>query len=306
MNEPAASLPEIPYEAWEPTKTTLHLYCQIVGKIALRSSALRNHWWNVTLKPTARGVATRRLFAGAASFDIEFDFVEHRLVVRASVADEPAVVPLRDGLSVAQFYAAVQSALRGFGIDVPIVAMPYGVPSFTTPFAQDREHRSYDADAVRRWWDVVRWTSDVMEEFASEFTGKQSPVHLFWHSFDLALSRYSGRRANVTPPSDPVQREAYSHEVIAFGFWAGDPNVPAPTYYTYTAPEPATLTTFALRPECAVWGPAGNGHMGTAPYQRIRDSADPHAALLTFLHSAYEAGTGAAGWDVAALAHAQK
>jgi hypothetical protein len=303
MSEDRILLPELPYEAWEPAKTTLHLWCQIVGKIALRSSALRNHWWNVTLRPSGRGVATHRLFAGSTSFDIEFDFVEHQLVVRASVARKPALISLRDGLSVAEFYVAVRAALGGFGIDVPIVAKPYGVASLTTPFAEDREHRSYHAGMVRRWWDGIRWTSDVFERFAREFAGKQSPVQLFWHSFDLAMARYSGRRANVAAPSDPVQREAYSHEVIAFGFWAGDANVPAPTYYSYTAPEPATLTTFALRPDGAAWGPAGNGHMGTVPYDRIRGAADPEAALLAFLHSAYEAGAGAAGWDVGALAH---
>jgi len=303
MGDHGTPLPAIPYEAWEPAKITLHLYCQVVGKIVLRSSALRNHWWNVTLRPTARGVKTQPLSAGTTSFDIEFDFVEHHVAVRASTAREPALIRLRDGLSVADFYAAMRGALHGFAIDVPILAKPYGVPSLTTPFAEDREHRSYDAVMVRRWWDVIRWSSDVLERFAGEFAGKQGPVQLFWHSFDLALARYSGRRAGVAPPSDPVEREAYSHEVIAFGFWAGDPNVPAPTYYTYTAPEPATLTTFALRPDGAAWGPAGNGHLGTVPYERIRGASDSEAALLAFLHSGYAAGSAAAGWDVAALAH---
>jgi hypothetical protein len=298
-------LPAIPYEAWEPTKTTIHLYSQIVGKIALRSSSLRNHWWNCTLKPTARGVRTDRLHFGGTSFDVELDFVDHRAIVRASEHDE-VTFRLRDGLSVADFYSSLRDVLSALGINVPILAKPYGVPALTTPFAEDREHASYDAAAVRRWWDVIRWSSDVFERFASEFAGKQGPVQLFWHSFDLALARYSGRLAGAPPPGDPVAREAYSHEVIAFGFWAGDANVPAPTYYTYTAPEPATLTTFALRPEGAAWGPAGNGHMGTVPYERIRTSADPQTSLLEFLHSAYDAGAGAAGWDVDALAHGQK
>ncbi|MEA2719992.1 MAG: hypothetical protein QOJ39_1856 [Candidatus Eremiobacteraeota bacterium] len=295
-------LPGISYSAWEPSKTTIHLYSQIVGKIALRSSALRNHWWNCTLKPTARGVRTDRLHANGTSFDIELDFVDHRAIVRASEHDE-VTFRLRDGLSVADFYSSLRDVLNAFGIGVPIVAKPYGVATLTTPFAEDHEHASYDADAVRRWWDVIRWSSDVMERFASEFAGKQSPVQLFWHSFDLATARYSGRRANVPAPGDPVAREAYSHEVIAFGFWAGDSNVPAPTYYTYTAPEPATLTTFALRPDGAAWGPAGSGHMGTVPYDRIRGADDPEQALLAFFPSAYEAGTRSAGWDTAALAH---
>ncbi len=302
MNERRPPLEAIPYAEWTPTKTTLHLYSQIVGKIALRSSALRNHWWNCTLKPTARGVRTDRLNANGTSFDIELDFVDHRVVVRAGLHDD-VTFSLHDGLSVAEFFDAIRTALGAFGIRVPIVAKPYGVPSLTTPFAQDREHRSYDAAAVRRWWNVVRWSSDVMERFASDFAGKQGPVQLFWHSFDLALGRYSGRRANGTPPSDPVAREAYSHEVIAFGFWAGDANIAAPTYYAYTAPEPASLTTFPLRPDGASWNVAGAGHMGTVPYDVVRGSEDPEAALMAFLRSAYEAGTRAAGWDVDALAH---
>ena len=302
MRESRSALDDIPYAAWEPTKTTLHLYSQIVGKIALRSSALRNHWWNCTLKPTARGVRTDRLNANGTSFDIEFDFVDHRVVVRAGLHDD-VTFPLHDGLSVAEFFDAIRAALGAFDIRVPIVAKPYGVPSLTTPFAQDREHRSYDAAAVRRWWNVVRWSSDVLERFASDFVGKQGPVQLFWHSFDLALGRYSGRRANVAPPSDPVAREAYSHEVIAFGFWAGDANVPVPTYYTYTAPEPATLASSPLRPDGAAWSAAGNGHMGMIPFEVIRSADDPEAALLEFLRSAYEAGSAAAAWDAASFVH---
>jgi hypothetical protein len=296
------SLEEIPYAAWEPTKTTLHLYAQIVGKIALRSSALRNHWWNCTLKPTARGVRTDLLSANGTSFDVELDFVDHRVVVRAAAHDQ-VTFRMEDGLSVAEFFDAIRAALRAYDIREPIVAKPYGVPGLTTPFAQDREHRSYDAAAVRRWWNVVRWSSDVFERFASEFAGKQGPVQLFWHSFDLALGRYSGKRASTPPPDDPVAREAYSHEVIAFGFWAGDPKTPAPAYYTYTAPEPEGLTSFALRGEGAAWSTAPNGHLGTVPYDGIRTADDPEAALLSFLRSGYEAGAQAAGWDAAALAH---
>ncbi|HEY0614644.1 MAG TPA: DUF5996 family protein [Candidatus Elarobacter sp.] len=298
----ATTLPEIPYGAWEPTKTTVHLYSQIVGKVALEASALQNHWWNCTLKPTARGVRTNRLRAGGTSFEIEFDFVDHRLIVRASANDE-VTFRLHDGLSVAEFYLSVRAAMDALGVRVPIVGKPYGVPSLTTPFAQDREHCAYDAVAVRRWWDVVRWSSDVLEDFASEFAGKQGPVQLFWHSFDLALGRYSGKRAPEPPPDDPVAREAYSHEVIAFGFWAGDANVREPAYYTYTAPEPAGLTSCSLRPEGAVWNAAGAGHLGTLSYEIVRRSPDPRAALMAFLRSGFEAGTRAAGWDVEALAH---
>jgi uncharacterized protein DUF5996 len=297
-------LEALPYDEWEPTKTTLHLWSQIVGKIALRSSALRNHWWNATLRPTARGVRTERLNANGREFDIEMDFVDHRTIVRSDDGHADVTFRLHDGLSVAEFYAGLRAALETFAIDVPILAKPYGVAGLTTPFAQDRAHRSYDAAMVRRFWDTLRWTADVFERFASEFAGKQGPVQLFWHGFDLALGRYSGRRADGPPKTDPVEREAYSHEVIAFGFWAGDATAPAATYYTYTAPEPATLTEFALQPAGAAWNPAGNGHMGTVAYDLIRSAADPEAALLAFLHSGYDAGVRAAGWDAAALQHA--
>jgi hypothetical protein len=296
-------LEPLPYEAWAPTKITLHLWSQIVGKVALRTTALRNHWWNATLRPTARGVETGRLRAGDTFFEIELDFIDHRAIVRGSNADAPATFALHDGLSVADFYAALNAALAGFGIDVPIRAKPYGIPGETTPFAEDREHHAYDAAAVRRWWKILVWTTDVFERFASEFAGKQGPVQLFWHGFDLALGRYSGRRAEGPPKTDPVQREAYSHEVIAFGFWPGDPNVPAPAYYTYTAPEPADLASVALRPEGAAWNPSGSGHIGTLAYETIRTADDPDAALTAFLRSGYGAGTQTAHWDTAALEH---
>jgi hypothetical protein len=293
-------LEALPYAEWEATKTTLHLWSQIVGKIALRSSSLRNHWWNCTLKPTARGVRTNRLEASGTPFDIELDFVDHRATVRGGRHNDVSF-ELGDGLSVAEFYATIREALGVHGISVPILAKPYGVPALTTPFADDREHHTYDAAMVQRWWAVTRWSTTVLERFASEFAGKQSPVQLFWHSFDLALGRYSGRRAGGPPKAGMVDREAYSHEVIAFGFWAGDANVPAPTYYTYTAPEPPELMTFALRPAGAGWNAAA--HLGTVPYDTIRTAPDPDAALLDFLHSGYEAGTRAANWNIAELAH---
>jgi hypothetical protein len=294
-------LPPLPYAEWEPTKTTLQLWCQIVGKLRLRYTAHRNHWWNVTLIPTARGLSTIRMHAGDADFEAELDFIDHQLVLRTNRAHAPAIVMLEDGLSVAHFYRTVFDALRGFDIDAKILAKPYGMPT-TTPFAQDEEHRSYDRVAVRRWFEVLVWTTSVFEEFAREFVGKQSPVHLFWHSFDLAMSRFSGRPAAAPPNDDPVEREAYSHEVIAFGFWPGDPNTPAPTYYTYTAPEPADLTRAALAPQGAAWYPSGSGHLGGLPYEVVRNAADPKAALLEFLHSGYAAGVRTAGWDAALLA----
>ena len=300
-----ALLEPLPFAAWEPTKTTLHLWCQIVGKIALRSTALRNHWWNCTLRPTARGLKTQLLRSGDSFFDIELDLVGHRAIVCTSTAHEPAGFALHDGMSVAEFYTAMRFALASVGLDVPILAKPYGFPGQSTPFPEDREHHAYVVTAVRSWWNAIAWTTDVFERFASEFAGKQGPVQLFWHSFDLALGRYSGRRAGGPPKTDPVEAEAYSHEVIAFGFWPGDANAPAPAYYTYTAPEPADLTSTTLAPAGAAWVPSGTGHLGVLGYDAVRNADDPAAMLLSFLRSGYDAGTRTARWDTAALAHAR-
>jgi hypothetical protein len=291
-------LPALPYADWEPSKTTLHLWCQIIGKIRLATTRHRNHWWNVTLRPTARGFIAERMRASGAYFDIELDLIDHRASVRSSNAHESAQIDLRNGMSVANFYAALFHVLHGFGLDVKILPKPYGLP-ITTPFAEDHEHRSYDRVMVRRWWEAVMWSSDVLDEFAAGFTGKQSAPQLFWHSFDLALGRFSGKLAGGPPKTDRVAADAYSHEVIAFGFWAGDANIPAPTYYTYTAPQPASLTSFGLAPGAAGWQSAGAGHLGTLPYEAVRQSVEPRATLLSFFRSGYEAGIRSAGWDTA-------
>jgi hypothetical protein len=295
------TLSPLPYAGWEPTKTTLHLWCQVVGKIRLRYTAHRNQWWNVTLVPTARGLSTLRMRHGSTLFDLEFDFIDHALVLRSNQAHAPLSLPLEDGLSVATFYERVMEMLREIDIVATILAKPYGVP-MTTPFAEDRAHHHYDRTMVRRWFDAISWTTSVFEDFASEFAGKESPVHVFWHSFDLAMARFSGLPAGGDPRPDRVQQEAYSQQVIAFGFWPGDPNTPAPTYYTYTAPEPASLIAQTLQPEGAAWVPSGSGHAGNLPFDIVRTSADPRAALLAFLRSGYEAGTETAQWNVGRLA----
>lgn len=296
------TLPRLPYEDWEPTKTTLHLFCQIVGKIRLASTAPRNHWWNVTLYVTAAGLTTGMMRVNDTEFEIEFDFVEHRLRVRTAggASDD---FKLRDGLSVAKFYEKVFAMLRDLGIAVEILAKPYGVP-ISTPFAHDEEHNRYDRKWVERWWAACRFTTEVFQSFASDFAGKISPVHLFWHSLDLAMGLYNGKRAPERPGANHVEAVAYSHEVIAVGFWAGDANVPMAAYYTYTAPEPATLTDQPLSGEGAKWVPSGSGHMGLLPYEAIRTAEQPEATLLAFLRSGYAAGTTAAGWDRETLAAA--
>ena len=296
---PPTRLPPLPLDEWRPTKDTLHLYAQVVGKLRLATTPLRNHWWNVSLYVDVRGLTTRRMRHGDVSFSIDFDFLDHELRVRTDRGDVKTL-PLRDGLLVAQFHAGLLAMLADVGVEIAIRAEPFGVP-MTTPFADDHEHAAYDADAVERWWRIAAWSDWVLEGFAAWFCGKTSPVHLFWHSFDLALTRYSGRRAPPLPDADPVTREAYGEEVISFGFWAGDDQMTEPAYYSYTAPEPAALTHHPLEPEQARWVEAGPGHLAVLRYDDVRAAAAPHEALLRFLQSAYDAGTAAAGWDADAL-----
>jgi hypothetical protein len=292
-------LPPLPLADWEPTKTTLHLWAQIVGKVRMASSPPKNHWWHVTLYPDVHGLTTRLMHAkDGTGFEIRFDFVGHRLVVET--ASDVESFALVDGLTVAAFDEHVHAILRGLGVDVPIVENPFGVP-VTTPFPDDDEHASYDPEAVRRFWHTLDWSATVLDEFSGWFCGKQSPVQLFWHSFDLALTRFSGRQAPQLPDADAVTQEAYTHEVVSFGFWAGDRNVREPTYYSYTAPEPAGLRERPLAPPEAIWADQGAGSLARLPYEVVRSASDPRSTLLEFLESAYRAGAGAAGWDTAAL-----
>ena len=248
----SVELPALPLEEWEPTKDTLHLWSQIVGKIRQASSAPRNHWWHVPLYVDVRGLTTRRLHSpDGATFEIDFDFVDHRLVVRTSDGAVESFA-LADGLSVAEFDEKVHATLAGLGLDVAISEVPFGVP-MTTPYPEDREHASYDRDAVERFWRILDWSDSVFEEFSGWYCGKTSPVHLFWHSFDLAVTRFGGARAPALDGVDGVTAEAYSHEVVSFGFWAGDKDIREPSYYAYAAPEPPGLRDTPLEPDDAFW-----------------------------------------------------
>ena len=293
-------LPPLPLAEWEQTKDTLHLWLQIVGKVRLASTAPRNHWWHVPLYLDVRGLTTRRLQArGGVSFEIGFDFIDHRLVVATSDGAFESFA-LADGLSVAEFDKRLHAMLERLGIDVAIRETPFGVP-MTTPFPDDHDHAAYDPDAVVRFWRILDWTDEVFEEFAGWYCGKTSPVHLFWHSFDLAVTRFGGRRAPALATADAVTREAYSHEVVSFGFWAGDQKVREPAYYSYAAPEPAGLREQPLRPEQAGWIEQGASSLALLPFEAVREAADPRATLLAFLESAYQAGATALGWDRAEL-----
>jgi Family of unknown function (DUF5996) len=290
------SLPKLALEDWEDTKNTLHLWLQIVGKVRLASTAPRNHWWHAPLYVDVRGLTTRRMHAASGTaFEITFDFIDHRLVVATNGGHVDAF-ELVDGLSVAEFDKNLHTALRRLGIAVTITEIPYRLP-IETPFPDDGEHAAYDRDAVERFWRILDWSDGVLEEFAGWYCGKTSPVHLFWHGLDLAVTRFSGRRAPAMPNFTAVDSETYSHEVISFGFWFGDDKVREATYYSYTFPEPVGLRAEPLRPGEAVWAEEGRSPAALLPYEAVRAAANPRGALLAFLESAYQAGASTAGWD---------
>ena len=293
------SFPEIPLEAWRPTKNTLHLYCQIVGTIRLAMHPRINHWWHVPLYVSPGGLTTRTIPTRDGSFEIEFDLHEHRLVIRTSdgrVED----FAMFDGLTVADFYRSIFANLKKLGIEPKIWAVPYEAPS-TTPFAEDNENSSYDKEYVERFHRVLVSVDHIFNEFRGRFSGKSTPVHMFWHSFDLALTRFSGKRVPPREGAGRVEREAYSHEVISFGFWFGDDKVPAPAFYSYTAPEPAGLADEPLSPPQAKWADSNGAHLALLMYDDARAAADPDAAVLDFLESAYQAGAKRAGWPAEEL-----
>jgi len=296
------TFPEMPLDAWRSTKNTLHLYCQIVGKIRLAMHPRLNHWWHVPLYVSPRGLTTRTIPYRGGNFEIEFDFKTHRLEIRTSdgAVEDFAIY---DGLTVADFYSSLFSNLAKLGIDPQIRPIPYEAPS-TTPFPEDTENRSYDKEYVERFHQILVGVDDILEEFRGRFLGKSTPVHMFWHSFDLALTRFSGKPAPVRDGANRVEREAYSHEVISFGFWFGDDKtVPAPAFYSYTAPEPAGLDDEPLAPESAKWAESNGAHLALLMYAEVRLLDDPRSIVLEFLESAYRAGARRASWNIRDLTY---
>jgi hypothetical protein len=275
------------------------MWTQVVGKIRLALTPLVNHWWNVPLYVTARGLTTSPMVHGGAGYEIVFDLLAERLEVlrsdgaRREIRLEPK--------SVARFHREVMDALAALGADVRIRPVPVEVPD-PVPFAEDERHAAFDADAARRCWRVLLSTAGVLERFRGRFLGKASPVHFFWGSFDLAMSLFSGRRAPPRPGADGITREAYSHEVMSFGFWPGGSGVDDAAFYGYAAPAPPGFAAAAVEPEGAAWH-AGLGEF-VLPYEAVRGAADPDRALLAFCTSVYEAGAELGRWDRAALERA--
>jgi len=293
--------PPLPYDGWKDTYQTLHMWTQIVGKIRLAQMPWLNHCWQVTFYPTASGLTTGPMPYGGEHLQIEFDFLAHALVFQTSSGERRSVA--LTPMSVAAFYRIVMDTLAGLRMPVRIYNKPCEVQS-QIAFDVDEVHRSYDAESAHRCWRILRSSADVLSRFRSRFYGKASPVHFFWGSFDLAVTRFSGRTAPEHPGgvphlADRVTRDAYSHEVSSCGFWPGGDAAPYPLFYSYAYPEPSGFADAPLSPAEARYDPALREFV--LPYDAIRDSAAPDEKLLAFLQSTYEAAADRGGWDRRAL-----
>jgi hypothetical protein len=293
--------PALPLDGWRPTYDTLHLWSQIVGKTRLALAPMQNHWWQVALWVTSRGMGGAPLPVGQRTLDIDFDFVDHRLVLRTSEGETRTVTLAPK--AVADFFDEYRAALRALQVDVRIRPVPSEMES-VTPFDQDRAHAAYDADAAQRCWRALVQADRVMRAFRGRFLGKCSPVHFWWGAFDLSCTRFSGRPAPPHPGGIPnlpdrVTREAYSHECISAGWWPGGGALNEAAFYAYAYPEPAGLPEAPVRPAAAYYHPQLREFI--LPYEAVRTAEDPDATLLEFLQSSYEAAADLARWDRGAL-----
>ncbi len=296
----ADAWPDLPYGAWSDTLRTLHLFTQVVGKVRLARTPWLNHSWQTPLYMTPRGLTTGIIPCGARALELEFDFADQSLRIRT---DGPAAAVALRAMSLADFYAQVMSGLEAVGAPTTIHGAPNELPD-AVPFAQDHAPRAYDPEYVRRCWRVLLQVDRVLKTFRTGFLGKASPVHFFWGSFDLAVTRFSGRRAPLHPGGvphlpDAVAREAYSHEVSSAGFWPGGETSPEAMFYAYAYPEPPGFRQAAVAPPQAVFD-AGLGEFSLA-YDAVRTASDPDAVLLAFLQSTYAAAADLGGWDRANL-----
>ena len=299
--------PRLTLEEWAPTQTTLHRWTQMVGKTRLALAPMQNHWWQVVLYVTDRGLTTSPIpYPDGRSFDISFDFTNHKLIARTSDGDS-RTLPLAPR-SVADFYSDYISMLRSLGIEVKIFPVPMEMAD-ALPFTEDREHSSYDPDAAHRCWQILGHVDRVLKTFRSRFIGKSSPSHFWWGGFDIACTRFSGRTAPKHPGGIPncpdyVADEGYSHECISAGWWPGTVGSPVaePAFYAYSYPEPPGYNVATARPREAYYHPELREWI--LPYEQVRTAADPDRAVLEFLQSTYETAANLAKWDRASLERA--
>jgi hypothetical protein len=297
----SADWPELPYDAWRETCATVHMWSQVVGKVRLVRTPWTNHSWHVPLYVTARGLTTSPIPHGPRVFEIDFDFLAHELVVQR--ADGPKRTVTLEARPVAEFYQAVMEALRALDLAISIHTTPSEVAD-GIPFERDTTHHHYDADAVVRFWRALVQVDRVFKEFRARFIGKCSPVHFFWGSFDLAVTRFSGREAPPHPGGVPnfpdwVAREAYSHEVSSAGFWPGGGGIDHACFYSYAYPAPAGFAHAAVRPATAAYSETLGEFV--LPYDDVRRAESPDEVLLEFLQSTYAAAADLAQWNRTAL-----
>jgi hypothetical protein len=288
--------PALPLAEWETTRATLHMWTQMAGKVRLALAPLVNHWWSVVLYVNSRGLTTSAIPYEDRAFEIQFDFLKHVLEIK--VCDGAVRTLALAPRSVADFYREFMDALASLGIRVKIWPMPVEIPN-PIRFDEDRVHASYDPEAAHRFWRALVSVNSIFNEFRSRFIGKSSPVHFFWGSFDLAVTRFSGRRAPERPGADKMTREAYSHEVSSVGFWPGTEGVIDAAFYAYAAPEPAGFSGARIRPAAAFYDKKMSEFF--LPYEEVRRSANPRDTLLDFAQSTYEAAASLGNWDRAAL-----
>jgi hypothetical protein len=286
------ALPALPFDSWKDTLGTLHMWAQIVGKVRLKLCPLVNHWWNAPFYVTARGMTTSAMPYQQRAIEVQFDFIDHRLRIESS--DGRVVTMALAPQSVAEFYKRFMAALGELGVDVRIWTVPCELPN-PIPFEQDYAHASYDAEAAHKFWRIVVWVDEILKEFRGGFQGKASPVHFFWGSFDLAVTRFSGRTAPERPGADSITREAYSHEVSSAGFWPGGGDIKGPAFYSYAAPEPPGFAERRVLPQAAFYHPQMKEFL--LMYDDVRAAASPKAALMEFLQSTYDAAADLGKWD---------
>jgi Family of unknown function (DUF5996) len=293
--------PALPLSEWKPSLDTLHRWMQIVGKTRLALAPPLNHWWHITLYLTARGLATSPMPYGQRWLEVELDFIDHNLLVRTSDGRTRALALV--ARTVADFYREYTTVLESLGFRVPVRPVPSELED-TLSFPDDVEHRSYDQEYVHRCWQILSQAGRVLQQFRGRFLGKCSPVHFFWGAFDLACTRFSGRRAPLHPGGVPnlpdwAVREAYSHECISAGWWPGGGPVPEPSFYSYSYPEPKGFSEARVQPEAAYYN--SDLKEFVLPYDVLRSAEDPDTVLLEFLQSTYEAGATLGRWDRRAL-----
>lgn len=283
--------PALPLASWQDTCETLHMWTQIVGKVRLALTPPANHWWHVPLYVNSRGLSTSAIPYRGSAFELQFDFLQHQLVLHIADGREQSL-PLVPQ-SVADFYRQFRTMLHAAGIEVRIWKMPVEVPN-PIPFDEDQSHAAYDPGAVQKFWQILLSIQTVFQQFRSGFIGKCSPIHFFWGSFDLAVTRFSGRRAPERPGADSITREAYSHEVSSIGFWPGA-GLGDPAFYSYAAPEPEGFSTAPVRPDSAQYDP--ELHEFILMYDQVRTAVSPTVALLEFCESTYRAAADLGHWD---------